>query len=302
MPDLVAKAATVKNSLRDLALEQIRRRRLAVYLKSDRRPWSPGYWEFRMQSLEQAIQDESLLAKFREREPLPEGYGLRLDARIVEIPWVLSRIPKGAERFLDAGSALNHEFVLKSSALARQKITVVTLAPEGQAFWQLGVSYVFGDLRQLDFRDELFDSVACISTIEHIGMDNSMYAGNADIALRGDTSEFLLAVKELKRVLKPGGTLFISFPFGRYENHGWFQQFDAALVDRLVNAFNPAEASETIFKYEPDGWRLSDRASCSDCEFFDIHESKDADPHSTNAYPADYAAGERALACLELRK
>ena len=300
MPDLVAKAATVKNSLRDLALEQIRRRRLAVYLKSDRRPWSAGYWEFRMQSLEQAIQNELLLAKFREREPLPEGYGVRLDARIVEIPWILSRIPEGPGRFLDAGSALNHESVLKSSALAQQKITIVTLAPEGQAFWQLGVSYVFGDLRKLDFRDELFDSVACISTIEHIGMDNSMYAGNADIALRGDPGEFLLAVKELKRVLKPGGTLFITFPFGRYENHGWFQQFDAALVDRLVSTFSPATASETIFKYEPNGWRLSDRASCSECEFFDIHENKDH--HSANAYPADYAAGERALACLELRK
>jgi SAM-dependent methyltransferase len=302
MPDLFAKAATVKNSLRDLALERIRQRRLAVYLRSDRRPWSAGYWEFRMQSLEQAIQDDVLLTKFRERQPLPEGYGLRLDARIIEIPWVLSRIPAGADRFLDAGSALNHEFVLNSSALAGQQITIVTLAPEGQAFWQLGVSYVFGDLRKLDFRDDLFDSVACISTIEHIGMDNSMYAGNADIALRGDPAEFLLAVQELKRVLKPGGRLFISFPFGRYENHGWFQQFDAELVDRLVSTFSPAEAIETIFKYEPTGWRLSDRASCAQCEFFDIHESKRADPQSATPHAADYAAGERALACLELRK
>lgn len=301
MSRVFSAAAHVKRRLEKLAWDQLAQRRLSSYLKSDRRPWSAGYWEFRMQSLEQAIQDDLLLTKFRERQPLPEGHGLRLDARIVEIPWVLSRIPAGAGRFLDAGSALNHEVVLNSSALAGQKITIVTLAPEEQAFWQLGVSYVFGDLRSLDFHDDLFDSVACISTIEHIGMDNSMYAGDADIALRGDPGEFLLAVKELKRVLKPGGRLFISFPFGRYENHGWFQQFDAELVDRLVSAFSPAETIETIFKYEPGGWQLSDRASCSQCEFFDIHESRGADP-STTPHAPDYAAGERALACLELRK
>jgi hypothetical protein len=76
---------------------------------------------------------------------------------------------------------------------------------------------------------------------------------------------------------------------------------DAELVDRLVSAFSPAETIETIFKYEPGGWQLSDRASCSQCEFFDIHESKGADP-STTPHAPDYAAGERALACLELRK
>ena len=300
MPDLIAKATTVKNSLRDLALERIRRRRLAVYLKSNRRPWSTGYWEFRMQSLQEAIQDESLLTRFRKARPLPAGYGHRLDARIIEIPWVLSRIPANAERFLDAGSALNHDFVLRSPALAQRKITIVTLAPEGQAFWNFGVSYLFGDLRELDCRDELFDCVACISTIEHIGMDNSMYAGDADIAVRGDPSEFLLAVRELKRVLKPGGTLFITFPFGRYENHGWFQQFDSALLDRLVSEFSPAEANENIFKYESDGWQLSERALCSECEFFDVHEHTASG--LANGYPADYAAGERAVACLELRK
>jgi SAM-dependent methyltransferase len=299
MADILSKAAGFKNSLRDLAFEGIRRRRLNTYLNSDRRPWTTGYWEFREQSLREAIADESLRKTFRDGGDLPAGYGYRLDARLVEIPWTLSRVGGQAGRFLDAGSALNYEFVLSSAALQNQQTTIVTLAPEGQAFWQLGVSYVFGDLRRLDFRDELFDMVACISTIEHIGMDNSMYAGEADVGRRGDPTEFLLAVGELKRVLKPDGKLCITFPFGRYENHGWFQQFDAALVDQLVSAFDPAQAFEIIFKYEPEGWRVSDRAECSQCEFFDVHEIKDSD---SRAYPADNAAGERALACLELRK
>ena len=221
-------ASRIKGSVGKTAWDVVRRKRLASYLKSDRRPWREGYYEYREKSLSEAVNDAGLLDTLAANGPLPEGYGYRLDARMIEIPWVLARVrnSKGG-RFLDAGSALNYDFVLESAALKDKQTTIVTLAPEGQAFWRLGVSYVFGDLRDLDFRDERFDAVACISTIEHIGMDNTMYAEDLQIARRSDPSEFILAVKELKRVLKSGGSLFISFPFGRYENHGWFQQFDS---------------------------------------------------------------------------
>jgi SAM-dependent methyltransferase len=302
MSSVFLAAARWKRKAEKLARNQISRRRLSSYLKSDRRPWSTGYDEYREQYLKQAIKDPAVLHAFADGGSLPNGYGFRLDARMIEIPWVISRLQERKGLFLDAGSALNYEFVLQAPALAEKKVTIVTLAPEGDAHWRLGVSYVFGDLRKLDFRDELFDSIACISTIEHVGMDNSMYAGKSDIARRTDSRDFLQAIQELKRVLKPGGALFVSFPFGRYENHGWFQQFDAQLVDTLVTGFGPTQARETIFCYDPDGWRISDRASCADREFFDVHESRYFDPNSTVEYPPDYPAGERALACLELVK
>ena len=295
-------ASRIKGSVGKTAWNVVKRKRLASYLKSDRRPWREGYYEYREQCLSEAVNNDSLLNTFAENRQLPRDYGYRLDARIIEIPWVLARARNKGERFLDAGSALNYDFVLTSPALKEKQTTIVTLAPEGQAFWQLGVSYVFGDLRDLDFRDERFDSVACISTIEHIGMDNTMYAENLAIAQRSDPSEFVLAVRELRRVLKTGGSLYISFPFGRYENHGWFQQFDAALVDTLIDAFGPTSRHEAIFQYHPDGWQLSNREACKDCEFFDVHTSKYSNPNSTIEYPSDYPAGERGLACLELVK
>jgi len=295
-------AARVKSRLERLAWDQLTRRRLSSYLKSDRRPWRTGYSEYRDQYLRRVIGDLDILTVFEKGGELPEGYAFRLDARMVEIPWVLSRVANKDGRLLDAGSALNYEFVLNSPALANKKVTILTLAPEGDAYWRLGVSYMFGDLRKLDFRDDLFDAIACISTIEHVGMDNSMYAGESDIARRGDPTEFLSAVDELRRVLKPGGAFFVSFPFGRYENHGWFQQFDSELVDTLVERFRPAKIIENIFRYQPDGWQRSDRATCRDCEFFDVHKSKYFDPQSTVEYPPDFPAGERALACLELWK
>ncbi len=295
-------ASRIKGTVGKTAWDVVRRKRLASYLKSDRRPWREGYDEYRQKCLSEAVNNNSLLDTFAEDRSLPKGYGYRLDARIIEIPWVLSRARNDGNRFLDAGSALNYDFVLTSPAFKQKQTTIMTLAPEGHAYWQLGVSYVFGDLRDLDFRDERFDSVACISTIEHIGMDNTMYAEDLEIARRSDPSEFVLAVKELKRVLKKDGSLYISFPFGRYENHGWFQQFDAALVDTLVGAFAPSRHHEAIFQYHPDGWQLSNREACRDCEFFDVHTSKYSDPSSTIEYPPDYPAVERAVACLELVK
>ena len=302
MSTVLTIASRLKGTVGKTAWEVVKRKRLASYLKSDRRPWREGYDEYREKCLSEAVNDASLLDDFAENRSLPSGYGYRLDARIIEIPWVLSRIRKTEGRFLDAGSALNYDFMLKSDALREKQTTIVTLAPEAQAFWQFGVSYVFGNLRNLDFRDERFDAIACISTIEHIGMDNTMYANDAVIAQRSDPSEFVLALKELNRVLRNGCSLYITFPFGRYENHGWFQQFDGTLVDALLEAFSPSRHQEVIFQYHPDGWQLSDREACKDCEYFDVHSSKYGHPTSTIEYPPDYPAGERAVACLELVK
>jgi len=42
--------------------------------------------------------------------------------------------------------------------------------------------------------------------------------------------------------------------FDLFENHGWFQQFDAQLMDKLIEEFDPSFFKETIFRYDQDGW------------------------------------------------
>jgi hypothetical protein len=88
--------------------------------------------------------------------------------------------------------------------------------------------------------------------------------------------------------------------FDLFENHGWFQQFDAQLMDKLIEEFDPSFFKETIFRYDQDGWKLSDRALCTHSQFFDVKTSKYLDPNSTIEYPLDYPASERAVVCLEL--
>ena len=283
-------------------VEVMRRRRLRSYLSSDRRPWRKGYGEYRDDYMQHVLSSENLAEVFLKADRLPKGYGFRLDARVVEIPWVLARLKDKRGKLLDAGSSLNHGFVVTAPALAGKKVTIVTLAPESECYWNHGVSYVFGDLVDLDIRDASFDFVVCISTIEHIGMDNTMYTGENSIASSGDRKGFLRAVSEMKRILKPGGIFYVTFPFGRYEDHKWFQQFDSMLTDTLIEEFGSSRVSETIFRYDPDGWIMSDRASCAECEFFDVHTSRYFDHNSTLEYPLDYPAGERAVACIEMHK
>ena len=91
-----------------------------------------------------------------------------------------------------------------------------------------------------------------------------------------------------------GGTLYLTMPFGTHVNHGWFQIFDAPMVDSLIETFRPSRQRETIYRYLPEGWTVGDRASAKDATYFDIHKQKD--------YDADYAAASRAVVCLELTK
>jgi SAM-dependent methyltransferase len=193
---------------------------------------------------------------------------------------------------LDAGSVLNHDFLLTRPLLAEKSLYIYTLAPESRSFPHLGVSYVYGDLRDMCFADRYFDWIACLSTLEHVGMDNTMLYTGDETKREHDREAHLQALDELRRVLHPGGVLYLSFPFGRARDYGWFQVFDAAMVDTVVDRFRPVSAQMRYFRYLPHGWANCRREEAHDATYFDIHRSRDYDP--------DYAAASRAIACLEL--
>ena len=239
--------------------------------------------------------------KFRDKSSLPKQYGEFLDERVVEYPWLISRLDQGKRRILDAGSALNFSWIIKHSKLQQKDITVVTLEPEANCYWKDRVSYIYSDLRNLPFKSDLFDEVVSISTIEHIGMNNSLYTNNQAYEEKEKLS-FLQAVCEIKRVTKPGGKVYITVPYGKYTNFGWYQQFNAEMVNQIIDAFAPAKLDETYYCYELGGWSVGDKHYCQKFDGFNIHDTKYFNPKSTKDYDPDYAAASRAIAALELWK
>jgi SAM-dependent methyltransferase len=198
------------------------------------------------------LDSEEWRSLFARGAQLPPGLGVGFDERCVEYPWLFSRGLGG--RVLDAGSVLNHRHLLERLLPEVEELTITTLAPESIAHYELGVSYLYEDLRRLPFRDDWFDEVVCLSTLEHIGMDNSIYGapGASDADPAGEAAR---ALRELLRVTRPGGCVHLSVPFGLRESHGWLRQLDRADVDALLAAAGATAQEEAVFRHTAAGWR-----------------------------------------------
>jgi hypothetical protein len=281
--------------------ENIRKRRAAggadarirEYLKSGCKPHTAGYKEHKKKILCDVLANQELLACFRCGETLPANYGFRIDERIVEYPWILAMLGAAEGLLLDAGSALNYEYLLDHPVLRNRKIVIYNLSPE-RFLSRDSVSYIFGDLRHTILRNESFDEVVCISTLEHVGMNNTLLYSKDARFDEFKPNDYLDVVREFKQLLKPCGRLFITVPYGRYENHGWLQQFDCRMVDTVLDTFGPSSRSIAYYKYFPDGWQIAKAEECTDCSYFDIHNKSDYEP--------DYVAAARAVACIEMAK
>lgn len=267
--------------------------KIREYLKSGCKPYTSGYREYKKKTICDVLANHEILARFRFDKTLPANYGFRIDERVVEYPWILARLGVAEGLLLDAGSALNNEYVLDYPALGNRKIVMYNLSLD-KFLSRDNVSYIFGDLRQTILRDEAFDEIVCISTLEHIGMNNTMLYSKDSHFDEFKPNDYLDVVREFRRLLKPCGMLLITVPYGRYENHGWLQQFDYKMIDTVFDTFGPSSRSVTYYKYFPDGWQITKAEECTDCSYFDIHNKSD--------YESDYVAAARAVACVEMVK
>jgi hypothetical protein len=267
-------------------------------------PWTAEYQERRTRLLHAAVHDNDLLQCFADRTPLPARHGVGLDERIVEFPWLISRLPAGSLRMLDAGSALNHRLLLDHPRLAEKSLHIVTLAPEAECFWDRGISYLFEDLRCLPMRDDWYGVVASVSTLEHVGCDNAFYIGVTDSGGGHRLDDFGAAAGELFRVLEPGGQLLITVPYGRYQFHGAFQQFDRSRLTRLQAALSPVTTlSETFYRYDAGGWQVATDVECADREYVSwVSEYMRTRQWPSPHHEPDFAAAARAVACVAVTK
>ena len=178
-------------------------------------------------------------------------------SRYLELPWALERLgARPGERVLDLASPK-----LLAVQLARRGVRVESvdeLESEVEAWRALagdsGVEFLVGDGRALPFEDASFDHTYSISVLEHIDGDGAA-----------------AALRELARVVKPGGRVLVTLPYAATYREDWrdapvyaahepvdgryfFQRwYDDAHVDALVAAVPAAELVEReVVRMQPN--------------------------------------------------
>ncbi len=197
-------------------------------------------------TLESAI-DGGAISWNRKLTP-DKGYGAGLDERVVEFPLVLEMGRFSTEdTVLDAGASLNARIIRKYVHRTGAHIVHFTQSAREEELIPHDdrASYMFGDLRSMPFKDETFDKVVCISTLEHIGMDNSRYGGKVE----NNPDSYIDAVREMFRVLKRGGRMLITVPYGTQKNLGWFRIFNHSHIKKMLKVCNGCKHKEKYFYY-----------------------------------------------------
>ena len=169
------------------------------------------------------------------------------DERPIEIPWCLARAG-GASRVLDAGYAFAEPAYLAGLVgLGAKRLVGVDLA----AAEVPRLESVTADLRELPFADGSFDLAIAISTLEHVGRDNTQYG----LGVEDDDDSLDCALRELGRVLAHDGRLLVTVPAARTDErrpeqlvltpNSWADRFER-------NGFVIYE--DELYELGADGW------------------------------------------------
>lgn len=180
------------------------------------------------------------LAKFSRVKSLKSVF---INERIIEIPFAISCLEGVVknERVLDLGCT---ESVLPLNvACLGYKVTGLDYRP--YPYYHPNLVVAQGDILKLPFKSNSFGAVFCISTIEHVGV--GFYQDPA-LPDAGDA----LAIGEVRRVLKPGGLLVLTVPFGKAQITPQQRIYDHVSLKRLVSGFNVVETRFFVNCPKPD--------------------------------------------------
>jgi SAM-dependent methyltransferase len=186
-----------------------------------------------------------------------------IDERIVEYPWVLRNLA-GGQLLLDVGCVLNYDFCVNLLKAKYKQVYFQNLVPQSLANEEFFFQIV-QDIRVPMWYAETFDAITCISTLEHVGMDNVIYTKIHEQDTR--PGDYIRAVEELIRIVRPGGQILITVPFGRPDNLGWIQVFGPEQVHQLLNAIRPHRATVEFFRSSPQGWQRASQVDCEQCVY-----------------------------------
>jgi SAM-dependent methyltransferase len=135
-----------------------------------------------------------------------------LHSRCVEYPFAASQLGD-AKKILDVGTVKSD--IAWISWLENLPIEVHATDYDEPFEPFKKVKFHRGDLRKLQMESESFDKIIAVSVIEHIGLSApQVVSTNKPVEdMEGD----LVAFRELLRILKKGGSIIMTLPFGTHE-------------------------------------------------------------------------------------
>ena len=190
------------------------------YRQYEVEPYSSRYWWTRQQLVAE-ICDRTQADPEQWHTYIRQSRFRFYDERIVEYSWAASRIFQlgSKNRFLDVGCVMNTGYFLEKLLKQFSDIHFLNLVSEPLAL-QGRISFHSQDIRQCNLPKHFFDCITCISTLEHVGGDNSYnnfsLNGSAEIEVAKSDSGacWQEAFTSLMELLKPEGLLLVSMPYG----------------------------------------------------------------------------------------
>jgi SAM-dependent methyltransferase len=193
---------------------------------------------------------------------------------------------------MDAGSVLNFERLVPHISNVKQ-VDIFTLAPEETNATGANMAFTYGDLRNIPYEDNRFGMIISLSTLEHVGLDNTKLYSDAVVHRESDPISVNRAMTELYRVTAPGGRLLISVPFGQRITFEWLRIFNEQDLDVLVGESAWSDVKKRFYRNTDMGWVETSAADCAECTYSSPLIGEDLDPRRPGAH---------AVAILELKK
>ena len=152
--------------------------------------------------------------------------GPSIDTRYLEYPFVLRNLElEGGRKILDVGCVGSpFPIILASLGYRTYGIDIREYRLQYPNF-----HFIKEDIRHTSFPDYFFERITAVSTIEHIGIAGR-YGSDEDSD--GDKK----AVKEMRRILKRNGKIFITVPYGEAKIIRPFHRvYDQKLLQELLH-------------------------------------------------------------------
>jgi SAM-dependent methyltransferase len=203
---------------------------------------------------------------------LPVPFGNKLPERVVEL--LLARLSYApGDRVLDVGYAniMECHRRLLLSLPQPHNLTGIDIADPVYDTRPIYQHTVKADITKTGLPDASFDLIWCISTLEHVGMDNSGYTATFTTGSHMAAQ----AIREMVRLTAPGGHVLITVPYGKYEDHGWLMNVDRERWQALLDVARPQTAvQELYFQHVPEsGWSQANPEDLRAVGYLDQHNA-----------------------------